>query len=134
MPFPRSVRRVPGLPHRSRRARPGHLGGPAHVAADGGCALEGRSSAAGVPLFQPWQAVSLLTADDERPGRASIGVLALDLDGCARGEERFALFNAVNVVFGTGGPGGMYADSVYPAEQTGSIGAGACVPAPSPRT
>jgi succinate dehydrogenase/fumarate reductase flavoprotein subunit len=51
-----------------------------------------------------------------------IGALALDLDGCARGEQRFALFNAVNVVFGTGGPGGMYLDSVYPAEQTGAIG------------
>ena len=74
-----------------------------------------------VPLFEPWQAVSLLTAGDERGPRV-IGVLALDLDACARGEERFALFNAANVVFGAGGPGGMYADSVYPAEQTGSIG------------
>ncbi len=74
-----------------------------------------------VPLFEPWQVVSLLTADGE--GRTQvIGALALDLDGCARGEQRFALFNAVNVVFGAGGPGGMYADSVYPAEQTGSIG------------
>jgi succinate dehydrogenase/fumarate reductase flavoprotein subunit len=55
-------------------------------------------------------------------GLGLIGALALDLDACARGEERFALFNSVNVVFGTGGPGGMYLDSVYPAEQTGSIG------------
>ena len=74
-----------------------------------------------VPLFEPWQVVSLLTADEGGRTRV-IGALALDLDGCARGELRFALFNAVNVVLGTGGPGGMYADSVYPAEQTGSIG------------
>jgi len=74
-----------------------------------------------VPLFEPWQAVSLLTAG-AGSGPRVIGVLALDLDGCARGEERFALFNAANVVFGTGGPGGMYLDSVYPVEQTGSIG------------
>ncbi len=74
-----------------------------------------------VPLFEPWQVVSLLTADDGDRTRV-IGALALDLAGCARGEQRFALFSAVNVVFGTGGPGGMYADSVYPSEQTGSIG------------
>ena len=84
-------------------------------------ALSREVAARGVPLFQPWQVVLLLTA--ERGGRAqAVGALALDLDACARGEERYALFNAVNVVFGTGGPGGMYLDSVYPVEQTGSIG------------
>jgi succinate dehydrogenase/fumarate reductase flavoprotein subunit len=74
-----------------------------------------------VPLFEPWQVVSLLTADDGAGARV-IGALALDLAAAARGEQRFALFNAVNVVLGTGGPGGMYSDAVYPAEQTGSIG------------
>jgi succinate dehydrogenase/fumarate reductase flavoprotein subunit len=84
-------------------------------------ALSREVVARGVPLFQPWQVVLLLTA--ERNGRAhAVGALALDLDACALGEERYALFNAVNVVFGTGGPGGMYLDSVYPIEQTGSIG------------
>jgi succinate dehydrogenase/fumarate reductase flavoprotein subunit len=77
--------------------------------------------ARGVPVFQPWQVISLLTSEDGGRARV-IGALALDLDACARGEERYALFNAVNVVFGTGGPGGMYLDSVYPVEQTGSIG------------
>ena len=84
-------------------------------------ALSREVVARGVPLFQPWQVVSLLTAADGSRTRV-FGALALDLGACARGEERFALFNAVNVVFGTGGPGGMYLDSVYPAEQTGSIG------------
>jgi len=84
-------------------------------------ALSREVTARGVPLFQPWQVVSLLT--DEAGGRARVaGALALDLEACARGQTRFALFNAVNLVFGTGGPGGMYLDSVYPAEQTGSIG------------
>jgi succinate dehydrogenase/fumarate reductase flavoprotein subunit len=84
-------------------------------------ALSREAVARGVPVFQPWQVVSLLTSEDG--GRVRVtGAVALDLDGCARGEQRFALFNAVNVVFGTGGPGGMYLDSVYPAEQTGSIG------------
>ena len=34
----------------------------------------------------------------------------------------FVLFNAVNIILGTGGPGDMYEDSVYPLSQTGSIG------------
>ena len=84
-------------------------------------ALSKEVTARRVPLFEPWQVVSLLTADDGDRTRV-IGALALDLAGCARGDQRFALFSAVNVVFGTGGPGGMYADSVYPSEQTGSIG------------
>ncbi|MGE5199178.1 MAG: FAD-binding protein, partial [Rhodospirillaceae bacterium] len=84
-------------------------------------ALSREAVARGVPVFQPWQVVSLLTS--ENGGRVRVtGAVALDLDACARGEQRFALFNAVNVVFGTGGPGGLYLDSVYPAEQTGSIG------------
>ncbi|MFO7694487.1 MAG: FAD-binding protein [Vicinamibacterales bacterium] len=84
-------------------------------------ALSREVTARRMPLLEPWQVVSLLTADDGDRTRV-IGALALDLDGCGRGEPRFALFNAVNIVFGTGGPGGMYANSVYPAEQTGSIG------------
>jgi succinate dehydrogenase/fumarate reductase flavoprotein subunit len=84
-------------------------------------ALSREVTARGVPLFQPWQVVSLLTEDGGGRSRV-IGALALDLEACARGGTRFALFNAVNVVLGTGGPGGMYLDSVYPAEQTGSIG------------
>jgi succinate dehydrogenase/fumarate reductase flavoprotein subunit len=77
--------------------------------------------ARGVPVFQPWQVMSLLTAIDGGRTRV-VGALALDLDACARGDARYGLFSAVNVVFGTGGPGGMYLDSVYPIEQTGSIG------------
>ncbi|MCK7482724.1 MAG: FAD-binding protein [Candidatus Moduliflexus flocculans] len=37
-------------------------------------------------------------------------------------DRGFVLFNAVNVVVATGGPGGMYAHSVYPESQTGSHG------------
>jgi succinate dehydrogenase/fumarate reductase flavoprotein subunit len=84
-------------------------------------ALSREVGARGVPLFQPWQVVSLLTEEDGGRTRV-VGALALDLEACSRGETRFAHFCAANIVFGTGGPGGMYLDSVYPAEQTGSIG------------
>jgi succinate dehydrogenase/fumarate reductase flavoprotein subunit len=36
--------------------------------------------------------------------------------------KAFVLFNAVNIILGTGGPGEMYHDSVYPKSQTGSAG------------
>ena len=74
-----------------------------------------------IPVFEPWQVVALLSDATGGASRA-IGAIALSLAGCRVGEPRFALFHAVNVVLGTGGPGGMYLDSVYPAEQTGSIG------------
>jgi succinate dehydrogenase/fumarate reductase flavoprotein subunit len=36
--------------------------------------------------------------------------------------KAFVVFNAMNIILGTGGPGDMYAESVYPLSQTGSIG------------
>jgi succinate dehydrogenase/fumarate reductase flavoprotein subunit len=74
-----------------------------------------------IHLFEPWQVVSLILDEGHGEPR-TIGAIALNLSSCAFGEPRFGLFNAVNVILGTGGPGGLYADSVYPAEQTGSIG------------
>ncbi len=74
-----------------------------------------------VPVFEPCQVVALLT-DDGGPSPRVTGALALDLASCAAGTPRFMAFNAVNVILGTGGPGGLYLDSVYPPEQTGSIG------------
>jgi len=74
-----------------------------------------------IPVFEPFQVVALLT--DGAPGAPRIaGAAALDLQACAEGSPRVLLFNARNVILGTGGPGGLYLDSVYPAEQTGSIG------------
>lgn len=74
-----------------------------------------------IAVFEPYQVVALLTADAGGGTRIS-GAVALDLQGSADGEMRFLIFNAPNVVLGTGGPGGLYLDSVYPVEQTGSIG------------
>ena len=74
-----------------------------------------------IPVFKHCQVVALLT-DDTHGGPRVAGAVALDIQSCATGSPRFILFNAVNVVLATGGPGGLYLDSVYPAEQTGSIG------------
>jgi succinate dehydrogenase/fumarate reductase flavoprotein subunit len=74
-----------------------------------------------IPVFEPWQVVSLLS-DATGGSPRTIGAIAMSLASSLLGEPRFALFNAVNVLLGTGGPGGLYLDSVYPVEQTGSIG------------
>jgi succinate dehydrogenase/fumarate reductase flavoprotein subunit len=50
------------------------------------------------------------------------GAIALDLQAVEPDAPRFVLVNATTVVLATGGPGGLYADSVYPSSQTGSIG------------
>ncbi len=65
-----------------------------------------------IPVFDRRVAVQLITSE----GRAA-GVLTVKMD-----ETAFEYFQADNVVFATGGPGGLYARSVYPAVHTGAIG------------
>jgi succinate dehydrogenase/fumarate reductase flavoprotein subunit len=75
----------------------------------------------GIPVLDGLQAIALLTAGKGRDKRV-IGALAIDRRSRDRRRPRFVLFNAVNIVLGTGGPGGMYRDSVYPEDQVGSHG------------
>ena len=65
-----------------------------------------------IPVFDRRVAVRLILSE----GRAA-GVLTVKMD-----ETSFEYFQADNVVFATGGPGGLYARSVYPAVHTGGIG------------
>ena len=75
-------------------------------------ALERKAAALGIPIFDGLMAVELLKDD-----RGVCGVLCLEK---ATGEYR--LFRSGNVVLATGGPAGIYADSVYPLGHTGSTG------------
>ncbi len=50
-------------------------------------------------------------------GEEIAGLVTLNLD-----TKEFVLFSCKNVVYATGGPAGMYADSVYPPSQTGASG------------
>jgi succinate dehydrogenase/fumarate reductase flavoprotein subunit len=74
----------------------------------------------GIDVLDRHQVVALLV-DREADEARITGAVALDLRA-ADAEPRVVLFNATTVVLATGGPGGLYADSVYPADQTGSIG------------
>ncbi|MDH4198269.1 MAG: FAD-binding protein, partial [Candidatus Aminicenantes bacterium] len=75
----------------------------------------------GIPVLDGLQVVALLTSGKGR-GKKVVGAMAIDRRSLDRRRPHFVLFNAVNVVLGTGGPGGMYRDSVYPKDQLGSHG------------
>jgi succinate dehydrogenase/fumarate reductase flavoprotein subunit len=65
----------------------------------------------GIPVREKRTIVSLVTTGNRAAGAAAVGA-----DGALE------LYGAENVVFCTGGPGGLYRRSVYPAVHTGGIG------------
>ncbi|MFC1585580.1 FAD-binding protein [Fibrobacterota bacterium] len=73
-----------------------------------------------IPVHENRVVVSLLTVTEEGKLRAA-GALAVNRDekDMTRSLE---IYQAENVVFGTGGPGGLYKTSVYPHVHTGGIG------------
>lgn len=77
--------------------------------------------AAGIQVFDGHVAATILTTAAGGEKRAC-GVLALDPSRLDDGVFGFVLFNAVNIVLATGGPGEMYAASVYPVGQAGATG------------
>ena len=74
-----------------------------------------------IPVFDQHEVIALLT--DERGGeKRVIGAVALDKNNLHSEHLGFVVFNAVNVVFGTGGPAGIFKTAVYPESQVGSTG------------
>ncbi|UDQ96889.1 FAD-binding protein [Lentisphaerota bacterium WC36G] len=72
-----------------------------------------------IPCAENRVAVQLLT-DGEGANKRVIGIIAVNLDKDI--DESFEVYSAENVVFATGGPGGIYKTSVYPNVHTGAIG------------
>ena len=74
----------------------------------------------GIPVLEDRVAFSLLTAQDGEArrcvGAAFVNRQAENVSDCLE------FIRAENVVFAVGGPGGLYARSVYPAVHTGGIG------------
>ena len=80
--------------------------------------LEAEAKRLSVPVIDRCQAIRVLVKDGEVRG-----VLCLDLAETEwSGEVSFAAFYAENVILATGGPAGMYKDSVYPGSQLGASG------------
>lgn len=73
-----------------------------------------------IPVFERHEVVSLITSDT-RPKSVN-GVICMDKSRLHEKNSGLVLFNAVNVVYGTGGPAAIYKNSVYPASHTGSTG------------
>jgi succinate dehydrogenase/fumarate reductase flavoprotein subunit len=71
----------------------------------------------GIPIFDDHLVVSLMAEGDRVHGVIAMDITKLD-------EPAYGLnaFLAENVVFGVGGPGGLYKTAVYPEGHTGAIG------------
>lgn len=73
------------------------------------------------PVFDRTEIIRLLTAGEGDQKRV-IGAVGLRLDLLDSPNPGLVVFNAQNVVMGTGGPGEMYKVSVYPEGQIGNHG------------
>ncbi|MCL2059417.1 MAG: FAD-binding protein [Oscillospiraceae bacterium] len=71
----------------------------------------------GIPIFGGMLAISIL-----KRGEEAIGVLCLDVAEAERGRAAYAAFCCKNVIIATGGPAGIYKDTVYPAGHHGANG------------
>ncbi|MFI3169573.1 MAG: FAD-binding protein [Faecalibacterium sp.] len=76
--------------------------------------LQAAVAAKGIDVFDGHQVVEILT---DAAKEKVLGLLCLDTKA-----GKYALFSCKNVVYATGGPAGMYADSVYPHGHYGASG------------
>lgn len=70
-----------------------------------------------IPIFDEHEVIALLVARER-----ALGAIAIDKSQLEDETFGMTFFNAQNVVFGVGGPGGMYKTSVYPECHIGAIG------------
>ena len=78
-------------------------------------ALEKEAEQLGVPFRDHLQVIKLIS-----DGKRCYGLICLDTNRTDR--PHFVVIDSDSVVYATGGPAGMYADSVYPQSQHGSSG------------
>jgi succinate dehydrogenase/fumarate reductase flavoprotein subunit len=74
-----------------------------------------------IPIFDRHEVVALLT-HGRGNAKKVVGAIAIDKKNIGPADFGFVLFNAVNILLGTGGPAGIYKTSVYPESQVGSHG------------
>jgi len=84
-------------------------------------ALGGEVRKRGIPVLDQHMVITLLTGG-RKDARKVIGAVAIDNQNISGDGNGLVLFNAVNIVLGTGGPAGIYKASVYPESQLGSHG------------
>ncbi|MFC2097064.1 FAD-binding protein [Bacteroidota bacterium] len=74
-----------------------------------------------IHVFKNYDIISLLTKNIDKINHVK-GAISIDKNGKYGENLGLVIFNAVNIICGTGGPAGIYKDSVYPESQTGSTG------------
>ena len=79
--------------------------------------LEAAVQAKGVPMLDKTQVIKILTDGGTVCGLLCLNTVAQDA------ADRFTLIRCKNVIWATGGPAGMYADSVYPVQPVRRNGA-----------
>lgn len=78
--------------------------------------LEAAVQAKGIPFLNDTQVIRILS-----DGEKIYGLLCLNTVAQTK-EDRFVILRCKNVVYATGGPAGMYANSVYPVNHYGATG------------
>lgn len=73
-------------------------------------ALQKKADSLGIEVFDGYKAVKILKADER-----ACGLLCIK-------DNEYVAFRCADIVMATGGPAGIYADSVYPECHTGSSG------------
>ncbi len=79
--------------------------------------LEKAVLAKGIKILDNFQVIKILTRDDR-----VFGLLCLDLTAGDDKDKRFIAISCKNVIYATGGPAGMYSDSVFPFGHYGATG------------
>lgn len=74
-----------------------------------------------IPIFDNHEVIFILTIKEGEERRV-VGAVAIDKTKVSTGLSSIIIFQAENVVMGTGGPGGLYKTSVYPEGHLGSTG------------
>lgn len=72
-----------------------------------------------IKIFDNYQVISILTDESQKN---AIGLLTLNKNQLNNKDKLYTIFNSTNIIYATGGPAGIYSDSVYPISQTGASG------------
>jgi succinate dehydrogenase/fumarate reductase flavoprotein subunit len=83
-------------------------------------ALAGEVKRRKIKVLDNLQVISMLTSEDKGIRRTT-GAIAINLKE-KDPHKAFVIFNSVNIILGTGGPGGIYESTVYPLSQSGCSG------------
>jgi len=72
-------------------------------------------------ILDKYEVISLLTIK-KGTEKMVVGAMAINKNLASAGLSSLVIFQAENIVMGTGGPGGLYRTSVYPEKHLGSTG------------